>query len=82
MIFSKKYDEVADAILANINRGVSVVNAQGWYTKEEGKMVMVVIRKHETQKIFKLVKEIDNKAFISMGTVMGVYGEGFEDIRA
>jgi uncharacterized membrane-anchored protein YitT (DUF2179 family) len=82
MIFSKKYDQVADAILANVNRGVSVIDAQGWYTKEEGKMVMVVIRKHETQKIFKLVKEIDKKAFISMGTVMGVYGEGFEDIRA
>ncbi|MGB5988357.1 MAG: YitT family protein [Marinifilaceae bacterium] len=82
MIFSKKYDQVADAILANVNRGVSVIDAQGWYTKQEGKMVMVVIRKHETQKIFKLVKEIDKKAFISMGTVMGVYGEGFEDIRA
>jgi uncharacterized membrane-anchored protein YitT (DUF2179 family) len=82
MIFSPKYEEVADAILAHINRGVSVIDAQGWYTKESKKMVMVVIRKHETQKVFKIVKEIDRKAFISMGTVMGVYGEGFEDIRA
>jgi len=82
MIFSPKYAEVADAIQAHVNRGVSVIDATGWYTKDSKKMVMVVIRKHETSQVFKIVKEIDNKAFISMGTVMGVYGEGFEDIRA
>ena len=82
MIFSRDYEKVADAISAEIDRGVSVIDAQGWYTKETNKMVMVVVRKHETQRLFKLVKEIDRKAFISMGTVMGVYGEGFEDIRA
>lgn len=82
MIFSSRYEEVADAIQANVNRGVSVIDAQGWYSKESKKMVMVVIRKHESSKVFKIVKSIDNKAFISMGSVMGVYGEGFEDIRA
>jgi len=82
MIFSRDYEKVADVISAEIDRGVSVIDAQGWYTKETNKMVMVVVRKHETQRLFKLVKEIDRKAFITMGTVMGVYGEGFEDIRA
>lgn len=82
MIFSRDYEKIADAISAQVDRGVSVFDAQGWYTKDVNKMVMVIIRKHETQKVFKIVKSIDRKAFISMGTVMGVYGEGFEDFRA
>lgn len=82
MIFSNEYEKVAEALSKEINRGVTLIDAQGYYTKEYSKMIMIIARKHETQRIFKIVKNIDRKSFISMGTVMGVFGEGFEDIRA
>ncbi|WP_262493505.1 DUF2179 domain-containing protein [Marinifilum fragile] len=59
-----------------------MIHSTGWYSKEESRMLMIVVRKHETQRIFKLIKEIDSEAFISMASVMGVYGLGFEEIRA
>lgn len=81
-IISKNYEEVAEKLSEETGRGLSMVHTTGWYTREETKMLMLVVRKHETQHVFKVIKEIDPKAFISMGSVMGVYGLGFEEIRA
>jgi len=81
-IITKDYETLADEIGLNINRGISVIDAMGWYSKENKKILMVVVRKHETPQIFKIVKEHDPDAFISMGSVMGVYGFGFDEIRA
>ena len=81
-IITKDHETLADEIGLKINRGISVIDAMGWYSKENKKMLMVVVRKHETPQIFKIVKEHDPDAFISMGSVMGVYGFGFEEIRA
>ena len=80
-IISTEFEKIADEITGTMNRGVSVMDATGWYSKENKKILMVVVRKHEAPSIFKLVKEIDGNAFISMGSVMGVYGLGFEEIR-
>lgn len=81
-IITKDHEKLADEIGLNINRGISVIDAMGWYSKENKKMLMVVVRKHETSQIFKIVKLHDPDAFISMGSVMGVYGFGFDEIRA
>ncbi|MCY1636041.1 YitT family protein [Marinifilum sp. D737] len=81
-IISKNYEEVAAKLSEETGRGLSMVHTTGWYTREETKMLMLVIRKHETQNVFKVIKEVDPQAFISMGSVMGVYGLGFEEIRA
>ncbi|RKD96090.1 YitT family protein [Marinifilum flexuosum] len=81
-IISKNYEEVAAKLSEETGRGLSMVHTTGWYTREETKMLMLVIRKHETQHVFKVIKEVDPQAFISMGSVMGVYGLGFEEIRA
>jgi len=81
-IITKDHETLADEIGLNINRGISVIDAMGWYSKENKKMLMVVVRKHETPQVFKIVKQHDPDAFISMGSVMGVYGFGFEEIRA
>ncbi len=80
-IISKKYDEIADFITHEAIRGVTVLDGTGWYTKEASKVVMSVVRKRETSAIFRKIKEIDPDAFISMGSVMGVYGQGFERIK-
>ncbi len=81
-IITKDYEKLANEIASNINRGISVIETTGWYTKENKKMLMVVVRKHETPQVFKLIKQHDPEAFISMGSVMGVYGSGFDEIRA
>ncbi|MFW5755941.1 MAG: YitT family protein [Tangfeifania sp.] len=80
-IVSKKYEEIADFINNEAIRGVTVLNGTGWYTKEDTKVVMSVVRKRETSSIFRKIKEIDPEAFISMGSVMGVYGQGFEKLK-
>ncbi len=80
-IFSKKYEEIADFINQQHYRGVTVLDGTGWYTKENVKVVISVVRKRETGAIFRKIKEIDPNAFISMGSVMGVYGEGFDKLK-
>ena len=80
-IFSDRYEEVAANIFSNVKRGITLVDAQGWYTRKPTKMIMVIVRKHEVTDVFKAVKEIDPQAFISMGNVMGVYGRGFDQMK-
>lgn len=81
-IFSKKYIEIADRITNQMNRGVTVIDGVGWYTQENQKVVITLVRKHEASDIYKIIKEIDVDAFISVASVMGVYGRGFERIRS
>ena len=81
-IFSKEYDKVADRITADLHRGVTVVDGTGWYTKENTKVIITMLRKHEVNDLYKLVKQVDPKAFLSVASVMGVYGQGFENIRS
>lgn len=80
-IFTEKHDEIANTINKEMQRGVSLINSYGWYSQTEKKIVMVVVRKSETRQIFRIVKNIDNQAFISMNAVTGVYGQGFDAIR-
>jgi len=80
-IFSDKYEEVAANIFTNVKRGLTLVDAQGWYTRKPTKMIMLIVRKHEVTNVFRAVKEIDPEAFISLGNVMGVYGNGFDQIK-
>lgn len=81
MIISKDYRKMADGITHDMHRGVTVIDAQGWYTKENNKMVMVVCRKRETPVILRYIKTIDPDAFITVGAVMGAYGKGFEALN-
>ena len=80
-IFSKKYGEIADAVISDLGRGVTLIDAQGWYTKQESKIVMVVVRKTDINMIYKIVKSVDRDAFMSVGSVTGVYGNGFDQIK-
>ncbi|WP_299581521.1 YitT family protein [uncultured Sunxiuqinia sp.] len=80
-IFSKKFEEIANYVNNNVGRGVTVMDATGWYTQKNVKIVMTVVRKRESSLIFRKLKEIDPEAFISMGSVMGVYGQGFDKMK-
>lgn len=80
-IFSKKYREISDRITRDINRGVTLIDGIGWYSKENTKVIITLVRKHEASSVYKIIKEIDPDAFISVSSAMGVYGRGFEHIR-
>ncbi len=80
-IVSKEYEKIADYINTQAIRGVTLLDGSGWYTKKQTKIIMSVVRKKETSAIFRKIKEIDSEAFISMGSVMGVYGHGFEKLK-
>jgi len=80
-IVTHDYQAMADAMLYKANRGATVIDAQGWYSKEHSKIVMVVCRKRDTSMILKIVKTVDPNAFISVGSVMGVYGKGFDALN-
>lgn len=80
-ILSKKYAEIADMITHDLHRGCTVLNGQGWYTKQETYVVMVLTRKSDLNLLLKMIKNIDSNAFLSVATVTGVYGQGFDAIK-
>ncbi len=80
-IFSSEPEKIADRIGNEMQRGVTFIKGKGWYTKQETDILMVVAHKRESQNIFRIVKEVDPKAFMTLNTVMGAYGKGFEQIR-
>jgi len=80
-IFSKKYDEIADRIGKEVGRGVTIIDGKGWYSGESTRILLVMVRKPEASQLFRIVKEVDRDAFMSVNNVMGVYGQGFEKIR-
>ncbi len=81
MIFSNKYEELADALLRMTKGGVSVMDSIGWYSKENRKVVITIARKYELNDIKKTVKNIDRDAFMSVAQTMSVYGRGFDEIK-
>lgn len=80
LIFSQHYDEIAAAI-SSTGRGVTVLDAHGWYTKNESKVLVVLAKKSESTNIFRFIQNIDPNAFVSQSKVIGVFGEGFDKIK-
>ena len=80
-IFSPKWEEIATAINNDANRGCTVLNGMGWYSKQDVKMLLVMCRKIESVTIYRIVKSIDNEALITQANVNGVYGKGFDTLK-
>lgn len=80
-IFTKKVEEMADAIAFDMKRGVTMIPVKGWFSKEDKQVLMVVTRKTDLNLLLRYVKSIDPDAFLSVSSVMGVYGQGFDTIK-
>jgi uncharacterized membrane-anchored protein YitT (DUF2179 family) len=80
-IVSEKYEEIANFINSEARRGLTIFEGTGWYTRKNVKVIMTVVRKRESPEIFRKIKELDSEAFISLNSVMGVYGKGFDEIK-
>ncbi|MBQ7750957.1 MAG: YitT family protein [Bacteroidales bacterium] len=80
-ILSKKHEQIADAITQELHRGVTVLEGKGWYTKEQTEVLMVLTRKTDLNLLLRYIKAIDSEAFLSVSSVSGVYGKGFQQIK-
>lgn len=80
-IISPNYQEIADAINLEMGRGVTIMDGQGWYTKQNCKIAMVVCSKRDAGQVLKIARRIDENAFVTMASVMGVYGKGFNALN-
>ena len=80
-IISDKYDEIAQAVCDEVDRGVTVLNGQGWYSTDRREVLIIMAKKQESRRIFQLIRRIDQQAFVSMSNVEGVFGEGFDKIK-
>ena len=81
LVFSSKYQEIADHMIHVVHRGVTALQSVGWYSQKESKVLLIVSRKQQMNDVIREVKSIDSKAFISVSTAMSVYGEGFEEVK-
>ena len=81
-IISRKHEELADFINNQVHRGVTIIDGMGWYSKNNRKMLFVLAKKRDSGYLLRGIKQIDPQAFVSMAYVKGVYGEGFDKIKA
>lgn len=80
-IFSRHWEDIANAINNRMRRGCTVLTGMGWYSKKEVKVLLVMCRKIESVSMFRIIKSIDKDAFITQANVSGVYGQGFDEIK-
>ena len=81
LIFSDKWEEIAEQITNELQRGVTVLDGMGWYTKKSKKVLVVVAKRTQIGQIQRMIKNIDPNAFISQSSVSAVYGQGFDTIK-
>ena len=81
IIVSDKYNEIATQVNEQMERGVTVLYGEGFYSKEKRQVLLILAKKYESRALFALIRQIDPRAFVSMGNVEGVFGEGFDKIK-
>ena len=81
MIFSEKWEDIANAINNEAHRGCTLLHGTGWYTKRDVKILLVMCRKMESVHIFRIIKAVDDQALISQSNMNGVYGLGFDEVK-
>lgn len=82
LVFSEMFDKIADYIIKEQDRGVTALNAVGWYTRKEKKVLLIVMQQKQLYDVTSAIKEIDPQAFVSISPASSVYGEGFDEIKS
>lgn len=77
MIISNHHEQIASKITTQMDRGVTYLHGEGFYTKEQRKIIYCVVSKNELFKLKSLVHSVDAHAFVSISEVHDVAGEGF-----
>lgn len=82
LVFSQRHEQIADHIINNMDRGVTVLHATGWYTRQDRDVLLIIISQKQLPELTRAIKEIDDRAFMSISPTNSVYGEGFDEIKA
>lgn len=80
-IISKQVEEIRQIILAEVDRGVTVLYGEGGYLQEETKVVLSILSNRELPKLERLIRDIDPEAFMIVSRVTEVRGKGFSISR-
>ena len=81
LIISEQHEKIAEEVNQRLDRGVTVLYGEGFYSKEKRQVLLILAKKYESRGIFQLIKRTDPRAFVSMSNVEGVFGEGFDVIK-
>ena len=76
-IISTKIEEIRQGILSELDRGVTLLNGESGYMKNDMQMILSVVSNHELVKLQKLVRMIDPDCFMIVNRVSEVWGRGF-----
>lgn len=82
IIFTKKPDEICRRIISETSHSVTTLDGEGYYSHQDIKVLITIVHKHEAVKILRMVQETDPGAFVSQSRAEGVYGNGFNVIKA
>ena len=76
-IISQRADEIRDAILSRVDRGVTMLHGSGGYSKNSTEVILSIVSNHEMPKIERLARDIDPDCFMIISRVSEVWGRGF-----
>ena len=76
-IISNHAEEVGQAIMERLERGVTSLSGKGYYTKEDKEVLLVIVSRVEIAEVKEIVREFDERAFVIIGDIHEVLGEGF-----
>lgn len=82
MVFSERNAQIAEYICKELDRGVTVLEGMGWFTKNRRDILLIILDKKQFLPLSRKIKEIDENAFMSVAPTQSVYGEGFAEIKA
>ena len=82
VIFTKRHEEISRRIISETRHSVTLLNGEGYYSHSDVKVLITIVHKREQIKILRMIHEADPEAFLSQSRVEGVYGNGFNAIKA
>ena len=82
IIFTHRYKEISERIIHETSHSVTCLNGEGYYSHQDIKVLITIVHKREQVKILRMIHETDPTAFVSQSRVEGVYGNGFNAIKA
>ncbi|MBP5677429.1 MAG: YitT family protein [Bacteroidales bacterium] len=81
MVFSSKNDEIGEAVTREVGRGATLLDAEGCYTKNNQKVLLMMVHRTDKPHVMQIIHRIDENAFISVSKAEGVYGKNFEKLK-
>ena len=81
MVFSQKNAEIAEAVTKEVGRGATLLDAEGCFTKQQQKVLLMMVHRTDKPRVMQIIHRIDENAFISVNKAQGVYGKNFEKLK-